>query len=119
MGLDHGHMTRFKMKLRKSFGAAGRVLGILILDPGHVDGIHIRHDAFKIIGFFYRTYKANRARVDAFKSNPKVSAVLKLITVLIFVGWILTWMLASEESRTRLTDEIKQSLGDFEFGRGQ
>ena len=73
---------------------------------------------FRIIGFFYRTYKANRARVDAFTSNPKVSAFLKLVTVLIFVAWIMTWMFASDESRTRLVDDIKQSLGiDLNLGQ--
>jgi hypothetical protein len=70
---------------------------------------------FRVIGFFYRSYTANRARIAAFKANAKVSAFLKAATVLVFVGWILIWFFASEESRTRLTDEVKQSIGGFEL----
>ena len=74
---------------------------------------------FKVIGFFYRIYKANRARVETLKANQKVSAFLKLITVLILVGWILTWYFASEESRNRLGDEVKQTIGGFDSKSGQ
>ncbi|MDH3634146.1 MAG: hypothetical protein OES20_05515 [Gammaproteobacteria bacterium] len=66
---------------------------------------------FKVIGFFYRTYTANRARVAALKANQKVAAFLKILVVLVMIGWILTWFFASEESRQRLTDEVKQSIG--------
>lgn len=69
---------------------------------------------FKVIGFFYRVYAANRARVAAFKANAKVSAFLKLVTMLILVGWFLIWFLASDESRTRLVDDVKQSIGIFD-----
>lgn len=67
-----------------------------------------------VIGFFYRSYIANRARVAALKTNAKVAGLLKVITVLVLAGWILTWFFASEESRTRLVDEVKQSIGGFE-----
>ena len=66
---------------------------------------------FRVIGFFYRTYTANRARVAALKANQKVAAVLKMLALLILVAWILTWFFASEESRQQLTDEVKQSIG--------
>jgi hypothetical protein len=76
---------------------------------------------FRVAGFFYRVYTANRARVEAIKSNAKVSAAiksnakvsafLKLLAVLVLVGWILTWFFASEESRTRLVDDVKHSIG--------
>ena len=69
---------------------------------------------FKVIGFFYRVYTANRARVESLKSNPKVSAFLKLLAVLVLIGWILIWFFASEESRNRLTDDVKQSIGIFD-----
>ena len=69
---------------------------------------------FRVIGFFYRTYTANRARVAALKANQKVSALLKILAVLVLVGWILSWFFASDESRQRLTDEVKQSIGIFE-----
>ena len=66
---------------------------------------------FRVIGFFYRVYTANRTRVESLKSNQTVSAFLKLLAVLILLGWILTWFFASDESRNRLTDEVKQSIG--------
>lgn len=66
---------------------------------------------FRVIGFFYRAYTANRARVAAFKSNQKVSAFLKLLAILVLLGWFLTWFFASDESRQRLTNEVKQSIG--------
>lgn len=68
---------------------------------------------FRVIGYFYRTYTANRARVAALKANQKVAALLKILAVLVLVGWILTWFFASEESRQRLTDDVKQSIGIF------
>jgi len=46
---------------------------------------------FKVIGFFYRSYTANRARIAALKANAKVAVFLRAITVLVLVGWILTW----------------------------
>ena len=69
---------------------------------------------FAVIGFFYRSYTANRARVERIKENKKVSAALKFITVMVLLGWILIWMFASDESRHRLTDEIKKTIGGTE-----
>lgn len=66
---------------------------------------------FRVIGFFYRVYTANRARLESLKSNAKVSAFLKTLAVLVLLGWILTWFFASDESRQRLTDDVKQSIG--------
>lgn len=67
-----------------------------------------------VVGFFYRSYIANRARVVTLKTNAKVAGLLKAITVLVLAGWILIWFFASDESRTRLVDEVKQSIGGFE-----
>jgi len=69
---------------------------------------------FAVIGFFYRIYTANRARIERIKANQKVSRVLSILTVLVLVGWILIWMFASDQSRNRLTDEIKQTIGGSE-----
>ena len=69
---------------------------------------------FAVIGFFYRSYTANRARLERIKANKKVSSVLSFITILVLVGWILVWMFASDESRNRLTDEIKKTIGGTE-----
>lgn len=74
---------------------------------------------FRVIGFFYRSYKANRAAVARFMAKRKVSAVMQFLAILFLLGWILVWMFASEESRTRLSDEIKQTLGGFDFNSQQ
>jgi hypothetical protein len=66
---------------------------------------------FKVVGFFYRIYAANRARVERLKANQTFSALLRGLTVLMLVGWILIWLFASDESRTGLVDEVKQSIG--------
>ena len=69
---------------------------------------------FRIIGFFYRTYTINRARFERFKANQKVSAFLRVLAVLVLAGWILIWVFASEESRSRLVDEVRQTIGVFD-----
>lgn len=66
---------------------------------------------FKVIGFFYRSYTANRARIDNFKANEKISAFIKFMTVAVLLGWFLIWAFATEESRTGLVEEVKQSIG--------
>lgn len=71
---------------------------------------------FRVIGFFYRTYKSNRDRVAAIMAKEKVSALMKFLAILFLLGWILVWLFASDESRTRLTDEIKQTIGGFDTG---
>ena len=66
---------------------------------------------FKVVGFFYRIFSANRARVERLKANQTFSALLRGLTLLVLVGWILIWLFASDESRTGLVDEVKQSIG--------
>ena len=66
---------------------------------------------FKVIGFFYRIYTANRARLDRVLSNARVAGLLRALAVIVLIGWILVWYLAPEDSRHRLTDEIKQIFG--------
>lgn len=66
---------------------------------------------FKVTGFFYRIYTANRARVERLKANQTFSALLRGLTLLVLVGWILIWMFAPDESRSGLVDEVKQSIG--------
>lgn len=74
---------------------------------------------FRVIGFFYRSYTANRARLARFMANEKVALFFKLLAVLVLLGWILIWLLAPDEQRTRLTDEVKQHLGDIVPGNGE
>jgi hypothetical protein len=66
---------------------------------------------FKVVGFFYRIFSTNRARVEKLKANQVFAAILKGLTLLVLVAWILIWMFASEEDRTRLVDEVRQSIG--------
>jgi hypothetical protein len=66
---------------------------------------------FKVVGFFHRIFSANRARVERLRANQTFSAILKGFTVLVLVVWILVWMFASDEDRTRLVDEVRQSIG--------
>ena len=68
---------------------------------------------FRVIGFFYRIYSANRARVERLKASKRVAALLRLLAVVVLVGWILIWLFASEDSRNRLTQEVKQTIGGF------
>jgi hypothetical protein len=66
---------------------------------------------FKVTGFFYRIYAANRGRVERLKANQIFSALLRGLTLLVLVGWILIWIFASEESRIGLLDDVRQSIG--------
>jgi hypothetical protein len=69
---------------------------------------------FKVAGFFYRIFSANRARVERLKSSERVAAVLRFLSVAVVVVWILIWLFASDDSRNRLTEEMKQTIGGFE-----
>ena len=68
---------------------------------------------FKVIGFFYRAYTANRARVEKLKTGRKFSMFLRALAVAVLLGWILIWALAPDEAGKRLTDEVRQSLDGF------
>ena len=65
---------------------------------------------FKIIGFFYRSYRSNRKRLAEFTSGSGASTLIKAALVLTLFLWIVTWLLASDESRSRLTDTVKQQF---------
>jgi hypothetical protein len=69
---------------------------------------------FRVIGFFYRIFSANRARFERIKASQRVAGFIKFMTVLVLLGWILIWLFASEDSRGRLTQEVKQTIGGFE-----
>ena len=66
---------------------------------------------FKVIGFFYRSYTANRARLEKLKANQVFSLVIKTMTIGLLLAWILIWALADEESQIDLVDEVKKSIG--------
>ena len=67
---------------------------------------------FRVIGFFYRTYTANRARVARIRENAGIAAVLRVLAVLLLAGWILVWYFAPDGSRDRLSNEIQQIFGE-------
>ena len=66
---------------------------------------------FKVVGLFYRIYSANRARVERLKANQTFSALLRGLTLLVLVGWILIWVFAADDSGIGLLDEVRQSIG--------
>ena len=74
---------------------------------------------FWIIGVFYRTYSANRARLARFMANQGVARLLRVLTVIFFGAWILVWFFASDADRTRLTDDVRQTIGGFTAGARQ
>ena len=67
---------------------------------------------FRLIGFFYRTYHLNRGRLAGLKSKSWISSGLRKVMVLTLFIWIAIWLLASDESRNRLTDAVKENFGD-------
>lgn len=73
---------------------------------------------FRVIGFFYRVYTANRARFERIKQGAGVATLLRALAVLILVGWILVWYFAPEDRRGRLTDEIRKTIGAPEQSTG-
>ena len=73
---------------------------------------------FKLIGFFYRNYQSNRKRLAQFKSSSGVSSLIKAALVLTLFVWIAIWLLASDESRNRLTETVQEQFRDLKvFGK--
>jgi hypothetical protein len=68
---------------------------------------------FKVIGFFYRIYTANTKRFSNLVAGNKLSSLMQNGAVLLVVIWILVWFFASEESRGKLTREVKEGIGNF------
>ena len=66
---------------------------------------------FRVIGFFYRIYRANRDRVATLTGREKVASLLQNGAVILLIAWILIWFFASDESRNRLTQEVQDSIG--------
>ena len=65
---------------------------------------------FRVIGFFYRTYRANRARFDRLTGSAGMSLLLRTMAIVILLGWFLIWYFAADEDRNRLTEEVQRSL---------
>lgn len=65
---------------------------------------------FTVLGFFMRSYKANRERLDRLMAQEKVSSFLKGAAIIFLVIWIVIFYFAPDEKRKELTQEIKQSF---------
>jgi O-antigen/teichoic acid export membrane protein len=68
---------------------------------------------FKVIGFFFRTFTRNRKRLKRLKAKETISAAIKGLAVITLIAWIAIWLFASEESRQRLSEEVKAMIGDL------
>jgi len=68
---------------------------------------------FKLIGFFYRAYHANRTRLDALVSKPWVSSGLRKVMVLTLVLWIAIWLIVPSETPNRFSDAIQENFGSL------
>jgi len=66
---------------------------------------------FKIIGFFYRAYTTNRARIEHLKSQQKIAAFIRNGAVFILVVWIFIWYFGPGDSGEQLAEEVKESIG--------
>ena len=74
---------------------------------------------FKVAGFFYRIYTANRARAERIRSGRLFAGFLRFLAVAILFVWIGVWLFASDEDRGRLTEEVKQTIGGFDAGESK
>ena len=67
--------------------------------------------ALGLIGFFFRSYRANRDRVAALMARPWAGALFKNIVVVTVILWLLIWLFAPEESRNQLSEAVSEYLG--------
>lgn len=68
---------------------------------------------FAVLDFFMRNYRANRDRLEALMSIKTVSSLLQYLAMLVLILWLLIYAFASEESRNRLTEEVKNSFSEL------
>ncbi|MDH5354971.1 MAG: hypothetical protein OEY09_11055 [Gammaproteobacteria bacterium] len=66
-----------------------------------------------VVYFFMRSYRVNRDRLNYFLNQGKVKSVLQSLAIIILLLWIVTFLLAPEEKRKELTQEMKQSFEKF------
>ena len=69
---------------------------------------------FKVIGFFYRSYKTNRDWIENLKSGEKASSFIKNAAIIILLVWILIWYFAPEGSGHSLTEAVKGTVDGLE-----
>ena len=67
--------------------------------------------ALALIGFFFRSYRANRDRVAALMARPWAGSLFRNAVLLTVILWLIVWFFAPEESRNRLTEAISEYLG--------
>lgn len=67
----------------------------------------------KVIRYIYQTYRANKARYKKLTEGKMASSLIQYGAVILLLVWILIWLFASDEDRSRLTQEVIEGLGEF------
>lgn len=62
------------------------------------------------VGYIYRIFRTNRDRIEKLKAEKTISFFIRNGAIIVLLVWILIWFFASDESRVRLTQEVKESL---------
>lgn len=75
---------------------------ILLLNP-----------VFIVIGYFYRTHKANRERLSRLLGQRWIALIGKAIIVSVLVLWVAIWYITPDSSRKGLNDIIHDFMGGF------
>lgn len=65
---------------------------------------------FWVLDFFMRNYRLNRERLEKLIGGRKISALFRGAAIVLLVVWIAIFSFASDESRNRLTQEIKAAF---------
>lgn len=68
---------------------------------------------FMVLDFFMRNYRLNRQRLGSLLARRGVSSFLQNAAIALLIIWILIFVFASDESRSRLTEEVKQNFGEL------
>lgn len=67
----------------------------------------------KVISFIYRIYRSNRDYFKRLTTGKTTSSLVQFGAVILLLVWILVWLFASDESRGRFTQEVKESFDSF------
>lgn len=72
-----------------------------------------------VIVFFMQSYKANRERLNAWLGGKKISSFLQFAAIALLILWLLIFAFSSEESRSELTERVKQSFSELKSTKEQ
>ena len=68
-----------------------------------------------VVVFFMDTYKANRERMKKLLNHGSTTSLLQNAALIILVIWVLIFILASDQSRDRLTQEIQENMKALKY----